>query len=300
MKIGIALMVKNPSNFDIWLKYHIKYLKFSHIYLRIEDTPGLKLILEKYGSKITEEYVNTKNSNKEIYKNQYFSLMERQKKFFTKMIKKARKDKIDYLLHIDDDELFFVSDKFKDAIKFFKYVKNKNPNASQIHFKNYEAIFKKNKKSCFDTDKFIKCKKRKSNSKEPGCKSYINGKSAGRITDNSLVFKGPHVIKGDGERFNVNEKNAKILHYDSCSYNKWYDKFKNLSIKMDDDKKKKIPFVFYKKSLEKLKKCGEDCKKDTYKFWEEIKVDPYYNKDISEYLFILTQNKEFENILQNN
>lgn len=294
MKVGIAIMVKNPSDFDIWLKYHITYLRFNRIYIRVEDTPGLQLILNKYKNKINYVLIDTKEELKKLkkenlLKNMYFSAMIRQKKYISSTISLARKDEIEYLLHIDDDELLFISDEFKNVNDLFRFLKKKNPNASEFHFSNIEAVFKKNKKSCFDTDKFIECKKSRSKD-EPGCKAYINGKSAGNISDEELKYYGPHKLKGTGDRVNVKKDIAKILHFESCSYDRWYKKFSNMN-NMDKEKFNKIPFKFYKDSIEKISKCEKDCKKDMYKFWEKIKVDPYYNKDISKYLIKITNEK---------
>ena len=105
-------------------------------------------------------------------------------------IKEAKKLGIDYIFHTDADELIFVNQDNKGTPKDIllrNYLDEVNDNYSCIHFKNFEAVFPKdntndtkninnfNKKDkCFNTNKFIDCKK-------GNCLSYANGKSAGRV-----------------------------------------------------------------------------------------------------------------------
>lgn len=260
IKTAIAIMTMKPINFEVWLKYHLKYLKFDHIYIRIEDTPELKQIIDKYPNQITANFYSKQDN-----KNSYFSQMNRQDELINNAIEDCKKKNIKYLLHIDDDELFFLNKKYKSASQFFNTL---NPNYDQAHFTNFEAIFPKEKDTCFSTNKFKNCKTN-------NCLSYANGKSAGRISNN-LKPNGPHYFKGSIE--NIDPDQAMILHFDSCTYSKWYHKFNNLK-NITDEKFNKIPFDFYKKSIKYLKKSIKKEDKEGYKFWKKNKVDPYYDNN---------------------
>ena len=264
MKVAIAIMTMKPANFEVWLKYHIKYLKFDHIYIRVEDTPELKTIIDKYPDKITAKFYSKQDN-----KNSYFNQMSRQDMLINDSIEDCKKRNIKYLLHIDDDELFFINKKFKRASDFFESL---DGTYDQAHFTNFEAVFPNEKNTCFSTNKFKNCK-------TDGCLSYANGKSAGKISDN-LKAKGPHYFHGTVK--NIPTDDAIVLHFDSCTYSKWYHKFNNLK-NITDKKFNEIPFNFYKKSIKYLRKSAKSEDKLGYKFWKENKIDPFYNNDFQNF-----------------
>lgn len=267
--VAIVAMMKQPTNLEKWLDYHINKLKFDHIYLRIEDTPELKRLESKcsqYNKNLTiiyESNVDTKNN--------YWTIQTRQINIINETINKVNIKKKElgiqdaFLLHIDDDELLYINPKFEDVKHMFYSNKDiiKNNKINNVHFYNFEAVFPKNQTHCFNTDQFIDCSL-------GGCKSYANGKSAGVITENSKS-NGPHYFKG--KSINVPKEDALVLHFDSCVFEKWYKKFSNLS---NTKNEKDIPFGFYKDSINLVKTCAnEQQAKD---FYNKNKKDPYYKK----------------------
>ena len=127
-----------------------------------------------------------------------------------------------------------------DLIKF---------NTHNIHLNNVEAVFGKDKNHCFDTKKFKSCGK-------SSCSSYTNGKSAGVLRHKNLRSNGPHYFSG--RSIDIPLSDAMILHFDSCSFNKWLEKFSRLSVNTTDKDIKKIPFSFYRNSIKLLQEC---CKR---------------------------------------
>ena len=123
---------------------------------------------------------------------------------------------------------------------FFKYIQSnylsKYGDVQNIHFRNYEAVFPENQKHFFDTNRFLDCGIYKN------CKSYANGKSAGVINSNNLRLRGPHNFSG--KTINVSDNLAKVLHFDSGCFDKWYKKFSNLAQLTSQEKFEKIPFDF--------------------------------------------------------
>ena len=74
--------------------------------------------------------------------------------------------------------------------------------------------------------------------------AYRNGKSAGRTADTN--WHGPHRFTGSYHVVPV--KRACVLHFESCTYEGWRNKF----IKhrdMGEQKKIEIPFPFYRDSI---------------------------------------------------
>ena len=57
-KIGIVSMVTKHPDFDFWIQYHLNTLGIDHIFLRVEDAPHYKEIIDQYPGKITAQYFN--------------------------------------------------------------------------------------------------------------------------------------------------------------------------------------------------------------------------------------------------
>ena len=271
-KVAIVSMVTKHPDFDFWLDYHLNKLGVDHIFLRVEEAEYYKEYIDKYPGRITATY---HKKNDIDTKHNYLTIMDRQKEMVNKACLAAREMGIDYLFHVDADELIHVvlnnqyslSDNLRN---YLNQVKNNDDGISCIHFKNFEAVFPKVGEKCFTTNKFIDCKKGR-------CLSYANGKSCG-LVQRGARFRGPHYFTG--KNHNMPDDKIVILHYDSCTYKQWHTKF-NLLKDTNEEKMKKIPFPFYKNSIRQMKKCGDsketNCKNDLKQYFKEQKVDPFYN-----------------------
>ena len=281
-KVAIVSMVTKQPDFKYWLEYHLEILKLDHIFLRVEDSPEYAKLFSKYPGKITAKFYNKDDIDT---KHNYLTIMDRQKENVNNGILEAKKLGIDYIFHTDADELIYVNQDDKGTKKDIllrEYLDEVDDKYSCIHFKNFEAVFPQNNSSnsnnnnnqkCFNTNKFIDCKK-------GHCLSYANGKSCGRVKKD-VRFHGPHYFSG--ENYNMPDNKITVLHFDSCTYNQWETKF-DLLKDTNEEKMKKIPFHFYKNSIRKLKKCGgekkseKNCKKELLDYYESQKVKPFYNE----------------------
>ena len=255
--IAICSLVRNPFNFDTWVDYH-KSIGISKFLLSVEDTPELKEIIDSYDDLIEVEYVSMDSKDK-FYDRNYWTLMDRQKTFVTKSIEKCKSLSIDWLLHIDTDELLWCGDSILDLLVGIE------PDVDYIHIKNYEAVYSfDNLENPFlQTNTFI----------SSDMMAYNGGKSMGRVSPR-LEFGGPHAF--NGKYHNIETKRSVILHFESATFEKWYDKFSNKSNfdepdtqgmkeSMIDETKnevKQVPLEFCKESsrlarLGDLEKCRE-------------------------------------------
>ena len=272
VKVAICSMVTKQPDFDFWLKYHLEYLKLDYIFLRVEDAPEYKELFKPYGDRIIATFHNKEDID---MKHNYHTIMDRQKENVNNSIEKAFNLGVDYIFHTDADELIYVGEEngWSKDILLRKYLEGVSQDFTCIHFKNFEAVFPDTKDKCFNTNKFIDCKK-------GGCLSYANGKSACRVKKHPK-FRGPHYFTGPN--FNMEDEKICILHFDSCTYKQWETKF-DLLKDTTEEKMKNIPFPFYKNSIRKLKKCGgekkktESCKKELNDYYEEQKIGPYNNR----------------------
>ena len=245
--IAICSLVRNPFNFDTWINYHIS-IGISKFLLSVEDTPELKEIIDSYDDLIEVEYVSMDSKDK-FYDRNYWTLMDRQKTFVTKSIEKCKSLSIDWLLHIDTDELLWCGDSILDLLVGIE------PDVDYIHIKNYEAVYSfDNLENPFlQTNTFI----------SSSMMAYKGGKSIGRVSTR-LKYLGPHAFHG--KYYIIKTKKSVVLHFESATFEHWYKKFSEEKMDISDEMLNKIPFIFYKESISLIREG------------DLIKCREYYNK----------------------
>jgi len=259
ISVGIVTTVKKPHKFDDWIKYHLK-IGFTKLYVVLDDEnedisyPSDKVVFIK----------NNKNWKKELselnmgmFYDQYDKeVMSRQVLNYANVKKIAIKDNIDWLLHIDADELFYPESGSLSSIFDNKY--------DVIRFENLEMLpMNDNYENCFvegihfKTNKYIYV-------------AYTNGKSALKVTSNSVI-NGVHGFSGG---ISHDSDSGKILHYPSCNFEEYINKYKILG-KFNNKwwDQIDIPIVFHTESRDIIQSCSD---KD---FDDECiqKVRNYYN-----------------------
>lgn len=224
---GIALLMRKPEDLPLWLKHH-RDLGITKFYVRMEDTPGWEEFLK---AQPDIEYEIAESDAK----NNYETLQKRQIAFVNQSLRKAEKDGIDWLFHIDADELLEGNLSSLSSI---------SPEIKTITMTNVEAVYDGTEKTCFDARKFKRCQEKGAN-----CRSYANGKSAGRVTSKTTL-KGPHnfAYAGDHTKYNkqMDFDDLHVLHFDSCSFGAWAEKFRHLN--KGTTNKDKTPFPYYEES----------------------------------------------------
>ena len=83
-------------------------------------------------------------------------------------------------------------------------------------------------------------------------------------------YKDKHI----GKVYELSNELASILHFDSPTFEIWYDKFSNLS-NIIEKNFKQIPFKFYRDSIEIVREGDVESARAYY---NKMKVDTY-NKD---------------------
>ena len=97
LKVGIVSMMRRPKDIDDWLEYH-RAMGIMRFYIRLEDSEELEEYLDGQAD-ITLEV------GKSTGKDEYKEIQTRQCKMVDDALKKAQEDKMDWLIHIDSDEL---------------------------------------------------------------------------------------------------------------------------------------------------------------------------------------------------
>ena len=241
--IALFSMVRKPFNFDTWIEYHLS-LGFDYIYLRVEETPEISSLLDKYKDKVIVEYDNFINK-----RDNYYTQMDRQKDFANKVIQDCIIKSVDWLAHIDSDELIWCGDSILDLLVGIE------PDVDYIHIKNYEAVYSfDNLENPFlQTNTFI----------SSSMMAYKGGKSIGRVSTR-LKYLGPHAFHG--KYYIIKTKKSVVLHFESATFEHWYKKFSEEKMDISDEMLNKIPFIFYKESISLIREG------------DLIKCREYYNK----------------------
>jgi len=258
-KVAIACLMRKPVDLSQWLEHH-RQLGVSHFYIRLEDTREQEDFLK------AQDDVSLTIAESDKSGNNYETLQTRQIEYVNKSLKDAKTLKIDWMFHIDADELLHGSLNFLDTLDS----KYKN-----VWMENAEAIFNLDKKdqqnsTCFSTSKFLRC------SNGAPCRSYVNGKAGGRVVD-GVGLKGPHNFHYRGKHtgdhvFNIPFNTLHVLHFDSCSFSAWVEKFHHLGKKKND----KIPFTYYNESINAVEQAFNTYKKFLAPSTEDLSRDQIY------------------------
>ena len=107
--------------------------------------------------------------------------------------------------------------------------------------------------------------------------AYRNGKAAGRCS--VATWHGPHRFTGSYHVVPVTS--ACVLHFESCTYEQWRNKFLKHR-DMDEKKKAEIPFPFYRDSISLFQndKDGGPNEERWKEFFRKRKIDHF--EDLSE------------------
>ena len=243
--VGIVSMMKQPKDIKTWLKKH-RELGIKHFYIRLEETPDLEEFLE------SQDDVTLKVGNSNGV-NEYGEIQTRQNKWVNQSVELAKLDgnNVQWLIHIDCDELLKGN---------LNKVQELPENVRTFWIQNIEAKFDKiptKEDNCFQASKFAKC-----GSKDSGCVSYANGKSGGRVASDVSCF-GPHRMKSKLEKDeSVKLDGLEVEHYESCDFDIYKQKFKNLSVQ---DKENNIPFSYYNESIDAALENDDNKLKSIYR-----------------------------------
>jgi len=255
---GVVSMIKKPKNIETWLEKN-RTFGIKKFYIRLEETPELHEFLRSQ----PDVYFTDEVSKGE---DEYNDIQVRQTKWIDTALDLAKNDGIDWLFHIDSDEL--LSGNIQTVFELPDTV-------DTFWIQNEEAVYKdvpKEEDNCFDAMKFVNCS-------HPGthCASYVNGKGGGR-TISDVKSHGPHrfrSIKPDSER---KLDTIMLQHFESCDFKSYKEKYIRLA---QSAKMETIPFPYYKDSIKAANKGDEAALECVYRKYRTETKD---NKNCDELL----------------
>jgi len=256
--VAIVLLSRRAPDLKTWLQYHLDYMGVKHVFMDVEDTPHWDEAWQSL-SKADQDRVTvwkaaaTTDSNGDARPtDDYTTLQARQLAAMTKAKAASKLMGIDWLIHIDDDELLYAP-----LQRPIGEILNSVPAGfDQAYIPNVEAIYDSaDVKSCFTETNQV-------NMNRYTFVSYANGKAAVRVSDDDAQPAGPHQwrtsqglevssIHLDAETFG---SPLWLVHFESCPFTRWEDKFWELG-NTSPAKVQGIPFKFYKESISRMQMC---------------------------------------------
>jgi len=188
---------------------------YTHFYIRLEDTDELKPQLEEQARALSKgrkepvvAYVELGSVNRKGEDN-YTDIMTRQQEFVNRMITKAREDGVEWIAHIDDDEVLHPRGGHSSWAQVFQGVK---PECASVHLKNWEGFSPELPTGSWLTDPGVRYL-------PSSCghlfAAYGNGKSVSRTAPGQQA-RGVHHF-GGGKECELPEEAGIVLHHDSLA-----------------------------------------------------------------------------------
>jgi hypothetical protein len=224
VKVGVIALMYKPKNVEAWLDLNRSF-GISHFYIRLEDTPELIDYLK------SQPDITLMVASSDKDKNQYLTLQTRQIETVNKVLNMCKQDNIDWLIHIDCDEI--LSGDINEITSLPESV-------GTFWMQNIEAVYDGipgASDSCFKAKYYKDCGDSGSN-----CVSYVNGKGGGRIRSD-VSCNGPHRFKSKGDEVKLN---IVVKHYESCDFDQYLKKYSRLKKGVNLET---IPFPYYRESI---------------------------------------------------
>jgi len=238
VNVGLITLMYKPKNVEQWLDLHRSF-GISHFYIRLEDTPELIDYLQ------SQPDITLMIATSDTDKNQYLTLQNRQIETVNKVLKMCKKDNINWLIHVDCDEILSGD---------INEIKSLPKSVGTFWMQNIEAVYDGipgTSDSCFKAKYYKDCGNVNSN-----CVSYVNGKGGGR-TDPDVNCNGPHRFKSNRNEIKLN---IVVKHYESCDFDQYLKKYSRLQKGVNLDT---IPFPYYRESI--MANGSKDNLKEVYK-----------------------------------
>lgn len=212
-RLGIITLQRKPPDALNWMRYHVD-VGVHNFYIWLEDSDDLETVLKTHAAKLQKEkktpikvYVEIGKVDRKKEDN-YTDLMTRQQSFVNNMITRARADGVDWVFHIDDDELLHP----RSHNDWRAVLGEVTPECSSVHITNWEGFSPEQPQSSWITDSGVRYMTSQ-------CKhlyaAYTNGKSASKTTMGQAA-NGPHHFRG-GKECELNEEAGVVLHHDSLA-----------------------------------------------------------------------------------
>ena len=273
MRVGIISSQKNPQDFKTWLRFHVD-VGIDTFYISIEDTPELGPAMVAYahqltgmtGKTVTVVYENAPPVNRSTEDN-FTDILDRQQERVNRMLVRARNDGVDWVFHIDDDELAYPGT--KAAISTWQKVLAEVPRTcASVHIQNWEGFSPAQPVAPWGTDPGVRylpqaCAQHFA--------AYANGKAASRTLPTQHAH-GVHHFAG-GKECELAESKGVVLHHEALAMDgldvpplRWVEKNQ---LRAKDDMSK-IPFTATHDAVAAVKSGDPTVMRETWTRYRSV------------------------------
>jgi len=277
MKVGIISSQRQPPDAFDWMRYHVD-VGIDAFYIVFEDTPVLPDQLQLHAQALSREkgrritlYTETRGVDRAKEDN-YTDLMTRQADWVDRMIVKAHADGVDWVFHIDDDEILYPGSQTGRST-WPEVLKSVPSTCASIHMQNWEAFSPSQPKSSWLTDDGVRFLPQK-------CahlfSAYANGKSGSRTMPGQSSH-GPHHFRG-GAECELKPEQGILAHFEALSMGpgdvpptRWVEKNR---LRVNDDRSK-IPFEAVHASISAVASGQPSVMQDAWKKYRSVDGDRF-------------------------
>ncbi len=271
---AICTTVKYPHQFTVWIKYHLN-IGIDKIYVFIDDPKDQNTIeiCHQFYPRVTTIICDSLliGKQKDLFPNNqhfqtYKEVMSRQILNAKYAILLAQQENINWIFHIDADELLFVKDDQSLSSVLSNMFSYKN---LYLRLQNYEiAPEHDHYQNCFTEGVYFK-------TDGFNYVAYVNGKSGVFIGNGyNIDVDGVHTFKTPWSHTLCSD--IVVLHYVSCNFEEFFKKYKVLG-SFGDNWFGSVPIsiTFHKNSRDVVAKCNkskEECERDAMIFFNNNHV----------------------------
>lgn len=277
MRVGIISSQRRPPDAFDWMRYHVD-VGIDAFYIIFEDTPDVPDQLHMHAAALTREkgraitlYTETRAVDRTKEDN-YTDLMTRQANWVDRMVAKAHADGVEWVFHIDDDEVLYPGS-HNARSTWPQILQAVPPSCSSLHLQNWEAFSPSQVKSSWLTDDGVRFLPQK-------CahlfSAYTNGKSGSRTVPGQRS-KGPHHFQG-GMECELKPEQGVLAHFEALAMTpndlppqRWVEK--NL-LRVNDDKSR-IPFESVHASIAAVASGDADVMHKTWVKYRSVDGDRF-------------------------
>jgi hypothetical protein len=238
MQLALTTMVRNlDATFAVWCAHHLTL--FDTILLWIDDAAELASPFLPRDARVVIQL-----GDQDASRSGHGSFMLRQDANSNRALKVCLERGIDWLCHLDADELLFAAS--REAL-----LAEMTPECGQIRFVNHEIwpVWEA-------ANPFVNCTVFKVNGRNPFFHFYRNGKAAVRCAP-AVVARGAHKFVGAVGQEKVSTSSV-VLHYACATYALWWSKYVHLGEFPSfwwDDPAMPIPRGFHLESRDVVQRC---------------------------------------------
>ncbi len=264
--VAIILITRDQTgNIQYFLDWHRKK-GVSRFYIRVEDKPQLVEYLNTQPDVTTEAgSVNDFQTQGELM---WESLNVRYDTWARKAISFAHQEGIEWIVTIDDDELLDCEGLLQDHIQT-----KLKPEIQTVILNNKEAKYAQiplEWQGCFHYAALEDCAP-----SDNKCAAYGNGKGMGRVSPDLEPF-GMHRFVNHANDVEETLEGVHVLHFESCDFEKYKDKYKQLAAVTSQDEVFAFPFYNDSVHVARSSACingpDEDCDELFKKVYSKYKL----------------------------